>query len=115
MVEGFVELRDAVMQSPSMTLSDFQKSLSDPQPPSGLSVPLRGLWYAAKGEWDKAHKTVQDENSPESAWVHAHLHKQEGDISNAGYWYAKSPRNTSRLTLEEEWKQIADTLLKNQE
>ena len=97
-----------------MVLSEFEKSLSSSQPPPGLSVPLRGLWYAAKGEWDKAHKTVQGDNSPESAWVHAHLHKQEGDASNADYWYAKSPRNTSQLPLEKEWEEIVDTLLKNQ-
>ncbi|HEX9615461.1 MAG TPA: hypothetical protein VGA55_08130 [Bacteroidota bacterium] len=97
-----------------MTLSDLQMSLSSPEPPTGLTVPLLGLWYAAKGDWDKAHKTVQDDTTPESAWVHAHLHKQEGDISNANYWYAKSPRNTSRLTLQEEWREIAGRLLRAQ-
>jgi len=94
-----------------MTFSDFKSSTSASKPPTGLSIPLLGLWYAAKGDWDKAHKTVQDDPSPESAWVHAHLHKQEGDHSNASYWYARSLRNTASLSLAEEWEEITKTLL----
>ena len=97
---------------PNVTLAEFKRSISVAGPPPGLSIPLQGLWYAAKGGWDKAHRTVQDDSSRESAWVHAHLHKQEGDHSNAGYWYAKSPKNTSGLTPEAEWEEIARTLLK---
>ena len=94
-----------------MTLPEFRATLTQSLPPNGLSIPLQGLWYAAKGDWQKAHKTVQDDLSPESAWVHAHLHKQEGDRSNAMYWYAKSPRNTLDLSIPDEWAEIAGTLL----
>jgi len=94
-----------------MTITEFKATTSNPRPPAGLSIPLQALWHAAKGDWDKAHETVQDDPSAESAWVHAHLHKQEGDQSNARYWYARSPRNTFNLTLQEEWEEIAKTLL----
>lgn len=97
-----------------MTLPELRATLTQSVPPEGLSIPLRALWHAAKGDWDKAHRTVQDDPSPESAWVHAHLHKQEGDQSNAMYWYARSPRNTLNLTIQKEWEEIAQNLLANQ-
>lgn len=94
-----------------MTFDQFSASLSEPAPPEGLSPALLGLWLAGKGDWDRAHRTVQDDSSTEAAWVHAHLHKQEGDLSNALYWYARSPVNTADLSLEEEWERIARALL----
>ncbi|MEX1138173.1 MAG: hypothetical protein WEB33_10310 [Bacteroidota bacterium] len=94
-----------------MTISELRTSLSKPIPPPELSPPLQALWHAARGNWEKAHAVVQDDPSPEAAWVHAHLHKQEGDNSNARYWYARSLRNTLNLTLQEEWEEIAKTLL----
>lgn len=92
-------------------MTELRASLSEDSPPEGLSLPLRALWFAAKGNWERAHATVQDDPSTEAAWVHAHLHKQEGDQSNARYWYARSVRNTMKLTLKEEWEEIVSTLL----
>jgi len=68
-------------------LSDFTASCAAARPPSGLGAALEALWWAAKGDWDKAHKIVMDEESADAAWVHAYLHRQEGDLPNAGYWY----------------------------
>lgn len=94
-----------------MTITELRASLSGTNPPEGLSLPLKALWFAAKGNWDRAHATVQDDPSAEAAWVHAYLHKQEGDQSNARYWYARSIRDTMNLTLQEEWEEIVRTLL----
>ena len=97
-----------------MTVTELRASLSEDSPPEGLSLPLQALWFAARGDWERAHSTVQDDPSAEAAWVHAHLHKQEGDQSNARYWYARSIRNTMKLTLKEEWEEIVQTLLPSQ-
>lgn len=97
-----------------MTVKELRASLSKQNPPEGLSLPLKALWFAAKGNWERAHSTIQDDPSAEAAWVHAHLHKQEGDHSNARYWYARSIRDTMKLTLQEEWEEIAKTLLSRQ-
>lgn len=94
-----------------MTISEFKESLSSSRPPEGLSAPLLGLWYAGSGNWEKAHSTVQEDPGPEAAWVHAHVHKQEGDLSNAAYWYARATRNTMKLSLEQEWEEIAKALI----
>ena len=79
--------------------------------PSNLPAPLHALWIEARGNWDHAHRLVQDEPSAEAAWVHAYLHRKEGDASNAGYWYAKAGRDRSVRPLEREWDEIASTLL----
>ena len=62
-----------------MSMGDFKASLSGATPAPDLDAPLAGLWWAAKGQWDKAHKVVQDETTADSAWVHAYLHRVEGD------------------------------------
>jgi hypothetical protein len=54
---------------------------------AGLALPLRALWHAAHGNWETAHQLVQDDPTQESAWVHAYLHRVEGDVANARYWY----------------------------
>jgi hypothetical protein len=79
--------------------------------PHGLGAPLLGLWHLAKGDWHKAHETVQDEETPEAAWVHAHLHRVEGDESNAGYWYRRAGRPHAKNSHDEEWNIIAAALL----
>lgn len=89
----------------------FRASLSGEMPPSGLAVPAEALWWAAKGDWDKAHKLVQDDSSREAAWVHAYLHRVEGDFANAGYWYRRADRPESKAALEAEWAEIAAALL----
>jgi hypothetical protein len=68
-----------------MDLDSFRRSLADPAPPAGLAAALHGLWWDAKGDWDRAHQCAQDQNDEAGAAVHAYLHRKEGDLSNAGY------------------------------
>lgn len=79
--------------------------------PAELSVPLRALWTLARGDWDEAHRLVQDETGSEAAWVHAHLHRVEGDDGNAAYWYSRARRPVSNSALEEEWHAMVGALL----
>jgi hypothetical protein len=94
------------------TLATFKESLSRSAPPARLRPALQGLWWAAKGEWDRAHTLVQDEESTEAAWVHAYLHRVEGDLPNAGYWYRRAGRASASGSLDEEWQAIAADLLR---
>lgn len=91
--------------------ADFSASLSASAPASGLKPPLATLWWAAKGQWDEAHKIVQDEATPEAAWVHAYLHRVEGDLGNAGYWYRQAGQPVAKDSLEAEWERIVSALL----
>ncbi len=92
-----------------MQLDEFVQQASCP---TSLSPALQALWYAKKGNWDRAHKIVQDADDADSAWVHAYLHRQEGDLSNARYWYRRSKRPESTASLSQEWEEIAAELLK---
>lgn len=94
-----------------MNVADFIASLDGAAPAPELSAPLAGLWWAAKGDWDRAHKIVQDESSREAAWVHAYLHRVEGDLGNAGYWYRQAGQVAAKDSLDAEWQRIAATLL----
>jgi hypothetical protein len=91
--------------------TDLKASLAGAAPPAGLDGPIEGLWWAAKGDWDRAHTIVQDDGSREAAWVHAYLHRVEGDLSNAAYWYRTAGQPVARGTLEDEWIEIARVLL----
>lgn len=95
-----------------MNLTAFKTSLAQTEPPAGLSPYLTALWYEARGQWDTAHSIVQDINSDEAAWVHAYLHRQEGDESNARYWYrtAKKPF-PGGVSLAEEWQKLVEYFL----
>ena len=74
-----------------ITLDAFRSSVSDASPPKDARPALQALWWAAKGDWNEAHKCVQaHEDDAECNWVHAHLHHQEGDMSNGGYWYRRA-------------------------
>lgn len=94
-----------------MTLDEFKATLTGDAPPD-LSDALRALWYDARGDWDQAHRIAQDVADPDGAWVHAYLHRKEGDIGNARYWYrrARQPDATTD-SLEAEWSRIVTTLL----
>lgn len=94
-----------------MDYRSFNDSLNGTIPPRGIEPPLAALWWAKKGDWDKAHRLVMDEASAEAAWVHAFLHRAEGDESNANYWYAKAGRPPARGDLDAEWEAIAAALL----
>lgn len=94
-----------------MNVADFIASLDGAAPAPELSAPLAGLWWAAKGDWDRAHQIVQDDSGREAAWVHAYLHRVEGDLGNAGYWYRQAGQVAAKDSLEAEWQRIAATLL----
>ena len=89
----------------------FQMSLGDTSPPVGLSRALVGLWYDGCGNWDAAHREIQKGDGVDEAWVHAYLHRKEGDLANAGYWYRRCDHAKSSGSLDEEWCQIATLLL----
>jgi len=94
-----------------MTLAEFKRAVSQPKPPAKLTPPLVALWWAAKDDWDKAHGIVMKQDSREAAWVHAYLHRVEGDLDNAGYWYRKAHRPAESGPLPKEWDAIAAALL----
>jgi hypothetical protein len=89
---------------------DFKASLANAKPVDGLAPPLAALWWAAKGDWDAAHKIVMNEDSKDAAWVHAYLHRVEGDLSNAGYWYRRADKPVASDALDAEWQRIVDAL-----
>jgi hypothetical protein len=94
-----------------MTLAEFEQSQSKARQPAGLSVALAALWWAGKDDWDKAHKIVMDEGGKDCAWVHAYLHRVEGDLDNARYWYRQAGKPAASGALEQEWTAIASELL----
>ena len=94
-----------------MDLDGFKASLAQNAPPADLSRVLQALWHAAKGDWHKAHALAQAQNDAAGAWVHAYLHRVEGDLSNAAYWYRRAGRPQSEARLEAEWDEIAAALL----
>ena len=94
-----------------MNVSSFKESLSGNKPPQGSSVYLNALWYDAKGEWDKAHKLIQDVDDKNAAWIHAYLHRKEGDSVNADYWYSRAGKKRSPFSLEKEWEEIVTALI----
>src|SRR2546425_7607878 len=92
-----------------MTLQEFRDSLRDGDPPDGAA--LAGLWWDAKGDWTRAHESAQRDEGPAGAWVHAYLHRKEGDIPNAGYWYTRAGKSPAKSSFEEEWLEITEALL----
>lgn len=93
-----------------MTLDEFRQSLSGDAPP--IRTPLaQALWYAGRGDWDTAHRLAQDVDTPAGSWVHAYLHRQEGDIGNARYWYRRAGKPEPTDSLEAEWGRIVEFLL----
>ena len=91
-------------------MAGLSASLSNAAPAPDLAPPLTALWWAAKGDWDAAHKIVQDESDANSAWVHAYLHRVEGDLSNAGYWYRQAGQPVAKDSLQTEWERIVAVL-----
>src|SRR5262249_33483196 len=89
----------------------FKQSLSGVAPPPGLSLAQEALWFAAKGDWKTAHERAQAQDDRDGAWVHAYLHRQEGDAANAAYWYRRAGQPVSQQSLEEEWNSLAEALL----
>jgi hypothetical protein len=96
-----------------MTPSEFKRTLAGTKPPAKLLPALTALWWAGNDDWDKAHKIVMDEEGTDCAWVHAYLHRVEGDLGNARYWYKQARRDPAVGGLSAEWAAIAATLLKS--
>ena len=94
-----------------MTIVEFQASLTAPQPPDQLSPALAGLWWDAKGHWTRAHEAAQEDKGADGAWVHAYLHRKEGDQPNAAYWYGRAKKPVCAESLEAEWLSIVKDLL----
>jgi hypothetical protein len=94
-----------------MTLQEFRESLSLPAPPMAENFALTGLWWEAKGDWTRAHESAQQDEGPAGAWVHAYLHRKEGDTSNAEYWYSRAGRKPTQIPLDREWEEITSSLL----
>jgi len=94
-----------------MTLGELQDSLSQSAPPSGLPKLVVALWHDAHGDWEQAHEVAQSVEGPEGAWVHGYLHRKEGDLSNAQYWYSRAGRSRPDTPPGEEWKEIVESLL----
>jgi len=94
-----------------MDQQEFKQSLDRDAPPEDLEQALAALWHEAKGDWDRAHRLAQAQKDADGAWVHAYLHRVEGDIYNAGYWYRRAGKPDCTAPLKREWEEIAGALL----
>ena len=94
-----------------MNYERFMASIEHTSPPAELPLSLLALWYDARGNWDLAHETIQNESDETCAWIHAYLHRKEGDLWNARYWYNKCGRGEFKGSLSEEWQSITRSLL----
>ena len=94
-----------------MDLERFKRMIAAGAPPPDLAPALAALWRLRQGDWPAAHRLAQDGSGPQGDWVHAHLHRVEGDLSNAAYWYRRAGRPASSQSLPEEWDEIATALL----
>jgi hypothetical protein len=94
-----------------MNLADFKASLGNLTPPENISVYLQALWYDAKDYWDRAHNLIDHLEEPKAYWVHAYLHRREGDKGNALYWYNRADKKMPGYALEEEWEEIVQAFL----
>lgn len=95
-----------------MDLQTFRNTLSGENPPETLGAALAGLWWDAQGDWTRAHESAQAAEGPSGAWVHAYLHRKEGDLSNAGYWYRRAGKPIAAGSFEQEWDEIVAALLR---
>jgi len=94
-----------------VTPFEFMQTTAGVAPPADTPPALHALWWAAKGEWEKAHTIVMNDDSADAAWVHAYLHRVEGDLPNAGYWYRTAGKPVEKGALEAEWNAIVTSLL----
>jgi hypothetical protein len=94
-----------------MQFDEFVQSTKAGTPPAGLPIYLTALWFDARGEWDKAHKSIDSVENKNAYWVHAYLHRKEGDIWNADYWYNRAGKKRPSTSLDEEWENITRALL----
>jgi hypothetical protein len=97
----------------NMTMEEFRATLAGAVPPAGIPAALEAMWQDARGRWDVAHQIAQDipEADKTGAWIHAYLHRKEGDLGNAGYWYRRAGKSVAQDSLEDEWTRIVTALL----
>ena len=107
----FTQHRSLVEREGEMTLDDFRQSFTATELPAGLSLALAALWWDAKGDWTRAHESAQQDEGRDGSWVHAYLHRKEGDQGNAAYWYNRAGKPVCREPLDAEWVGILTTLL----
>ncbi|MBI2730562.1 MAG: hypothetical protein HYX40_07415 [Sphingobacteriales bacterium] len=94
-----------------MNFEAFTNTLSQSVPSNEFSVYLQSLWFDGKGDWNKAHTIIQDVEDVSASWIHAYLHRKEGDKFNANYWYNKAAKSMPQYSLEQEWEEIVSALL----
>jgi len=94
-----------------MTLQEFRSSLQGESAPDALSPALRAMWEDAKGNWSAAHAIAQDIEDRTGSWIHAYLHRKEGELTNAAYWYRRAERPAETDSLDHEWARIVSSLL----
>ncbi len=94
-----------------MDLKTFKNSANDEQPPSEISSVLEAMWHQLKGDWDTAHGIAQSQKNTSGNWVHAYLHRAEGDNANAAYWYNRAGKPVCTSPLDDEWEEIAGALM----
>jgi len=99
------------MTAAPLTLAEFKASLTSSQPPAGLRPALLALWHDGRDDWEAAHRTAQEVEDAEGAWIHAYLHRKEGDAGNAAYWYRRAGQPVPTISLDAEWAAIAGALL----
>ena len=95
----------------NLDLPSFKQSLDRDAPPAHLEPALAALWHEAKGNWDQAHQLAQTADGADGAWAHAYLHRVEGNLPNAGYWYRRAGKPPSSAPLTQVWNEIANALL----
>jgi hypothetical protein len=93
-----------------MDFQRFEESLSQNTPPAGISEHLLSLWYDYKNDWGKSHDIIQSLEDDKASWIHAYLHRKEGDNSNADYWYRRAGKTRPTISLKNGWDQIAKAL-----
>jgi hypothetical protein len=94
-----------------MEYEQFVSSLQASEPPSGISPLLKALWHDGRDDWEGSHNIAQDINDQNGSWIHAYLHRREGDLANARYWYHKAGKNEPSVSLKEEWKMLVRAFL----
>lgn len=112
-VECWFEIRRGSRTLGQMSFEELRQSIDrDAAPPAGWSGAVQALWHDARGDWEAAHAAAQDDPSRDGSWVHAYLHRKEGDLGNAGYWYSRAgrPMPAGSVTLEAEWSDLARAL-----
>jgi hypothetical protein len=100
-----------VFKTIAMNFESYRASLTSVAPPAESTVYLKSLWHDAKGDWETSHNIIQDVNDKTASWIHAYLHRKEGDVFNANYWYNKAGKRMPGYSLDKEWEEIVRELL----